>query len=96
MRLIRQVWALASAGSFTSQVAFLHRAFVPSHASDERQERRLLRWLQETSSPRCTGAHPLQGCLGAVTSRLALVGCPSCLLRQGGEPAGRGDFHCLP
>lgn len=38
-------------GSFTSQLAFLHRAFVSSHASDERQKRQLLHWLQETTSP---------------------------------------------
>lgn len=38
-------------GSFTSQLAFLHWAFVSSHASDERQKRQLLHWLQETTSP---------------------------------------------
>lgn len=38
-------------GGFTSQLAFLHWAFVCSHASDERQERQLLHWLQETTSP---------------------------------------------
>lgn len=85
-----------------ANLLFSTRAFVSSHASDERQDRQLLHWLQETTSPRrtspgtCAVAERQRGCASVAqppgqlwAPRSAPRAAGSC---QNRETAGRGEF----
>lgn len=88
-----------------ANLLFSTGAFVCSHASDERQDRQLLHWLQETTSPRrtspgtCAVAERQRGC-ASVAQPPGQLRAPRSAPRTAapaktGKQLGQGHFHYL-